>query len=236
MSSSALASLCSDFFAGCIYDLSIFSHPSGCPSTRVVDGLPVEMIIEPLRAEGGSAYCKRMRRRGEWGTAAEILALSAVLRRPITVYRRENGTDSFAVMASYSRPGEPTEEALNPLPLTILYANDSHYMALLPRDDWVQSFLSSSATRTSCTATTSTSSAASAAAGRDRCRPSSKLAKLPRARGRKTPQQIVDGPETPRPAQPRGAQPSYPPWGDRARGSPAQPSRAQPSQCKNSTA
>ena len=118
-------------------------HLTGCPSKEVVDGLPVAMIVEPLGNEDGCGYCQRMRQPGQWGTAAEILALSAVLRRRITVYRRDGGGE-FAVMAEYRPQGTAKiGRESDQLPsLALLYVNGAHYMALLPRDnDWVQSFL-----------------------------------------------------------------------------------------------
>ena len=71
--------------------------PRGKPDTsRLFGGLPVSVLVEPLGGEGGAGYCSRMRRRGEWGTTAEILALTAVLDRPIRVYT-EFGPELYGI-------------------------------------------------------------------------------------------------------------------------------------------
>jgi hypothetical protein len=58
-----------------------------CSSGDVsLGGLPANLIIEPLGGEGEVGYCRRMRRSGEWGSTAELLALTRVLSRPIRVH------------------------------------------------------------------------------------------------------------------------------------------------------
>ena len=85
--------------------------------------MPVGLIIEPRPGEGGRGYCARLRRDGEWGSAAEILALTRVLGCPITVYRRGVGGGPPVPLDSYG-----PAEAGPPVP--IIYVNASHYMAL----------------------------------------------------------------------------------------------------------
>jgi hypothetical protein len=124
-----------------------FLCPGGKPSQATLHGLPIEFVMEPRRGEGGCGYCRRMRRQGEWGSAAEILALTRALRRPVTVYVRLPGgvagahkrAPRFAVMDTYGREVQSEERELagssrgpQGTPLSILYVSDVHYMALLP--------------------------------------------------------------------------------------------------------
>jgi len=61
--------------------------PTGVPDGALtLGGLPVDLLIELQPGEDGRGYCSRLRRRGEWGSTAEILALSHVLGRPISVH------------------------------------------------------------------------------------------------------------------------------------------------------
>lgn len=62
-----------------------------CPAGAIdaelmMGGLPATLIIEPRSGEDGAAYCKRLRKDGEWGSTAEVLALSHVLERSIRVH------------------------------------------------------------------------------------------------------------------------------------------------------
>ena len=54
------------------------------------EGVPCSLLIEPLQGETPSGYCQRLRQAGQWGSAAEIMALSVHLKRPITVRTRES--------------------------------------------------------------------------------------------------------------------------------------------------
>jgi hypothetical protein len=95
--------------------------PGGAPSHAITEeGLPVSMVMEPLRGENGMGYCRRMRRDGQWGTAAELWALSQELARPIHVWKRGEQKP----IASYG------QDKSGP-PLAVCYVNDSHYMAVL---------------------------------------------------------------------------------------------------------
>lgn len=61
--------------------------PSGVPDPELtLGGLPASLLIEPLNGEDEAGYCQRLRRSGQWGSTAEILALTRVLKRPINVY------------------------------------------------------------------------------------------------------------------------------------------------------
>ena len=61
--------------------------PHGRPSTELeFGGLPAVLVVEPLGGEDGAGYCERMARPGEWGSIAELLALTRVLGRPIRVH------------------------------------------------------------------------------------------------------------------------------------------------------
>mmetsp|Transcript_62299 Transcript_62299/g.103598 ORF Transcript_62299/g.103598 Transcript_62299/m.103598 type:complete len:327 (-) Transcript_62299:158-1138(-) len=92
--------------------------PAGMPDEGLqLGGLPVPLLIEPLGSEGITGYCRRMREPGQWGSTAEVLALSRVLQRPIRVHT------SFSV-ETYSAD----EKAANK-PLSVCYEN-SHYQAV----------------------------------------------------------------------------------------------------------
>ena len=61
--------------------------PNGVPDENiVVGGLPAPLLVEPMGGEGGKGYCERMRTSGEWGSTAEVVALTRVLGRPIRVH------------------------------------------------------------------------------------------------------------------------------------------------------
>ena len=91
--------------------------PSGVPDPELsIGGLPVSLLIEPLGGESEASYCTRLRQGGQWGSTAEVLALTKVLQRPIRVHT------SFGVEA-YG------EEAKLP-PLAVHYENH-HYRAVV---------------------------------------------------------------------------------------------------------
>lgn len=98
-----------------------------CPTDDGVDpelimsGLPASLIIEPLHGEDEPGYCRRMRRDGQWGSTAEILALSRVLRREIHVHAAF-GVENY---------GTDEGESSGLLPLAIHFANQ-HYRAVTP--------------------------------------------------------------------------------------------------------
>ena len=61
--------------------------PNGAPDPELsIGGLPASLLIEPLGGEGEAGYCERMRKAGEWGSTAELLALTRVLKRAIRVH------------------------------------------------------------------------------------------------------------------------------------------------------
>ena len=111
-----------------------FLCPDGKPSGEALHGVPIDLIIEPRWFEDGCGYCARMRRDGQWGSAAEILALTRVLNRPITVYHRQDGRlrpleEYGSDIAQQAMIKTPTIKS----PLSVLYVSSVHYMALLPR-------------------------------------------------------------------------------------------------------
>ena len=106
-----------------------FLCPNGKPSEELLDGVPIELILWPRGNEGVCGYCARMRMDGEWGTAAEILALTRELNRPITVYHRQGGR--IQLLQDYG--SELAEDSKVKSPLSILYVGELHYMALIPR-------------------------------------------------------------------------------------------------------
>ncbi len=101
-----------------------FLCPGGCPSKDSIEGLPIEFVIEPRQNEDGCGYCRRLRESGEWGGAAEIVALSNVLRRAISVHHQPP-LGSIKHMARYGESETGTE-------LRVLYVGSSHYMAVIP--------------------------------------------------------------------------------------------------------
>lgn len=98
--------------------------PGGQPSEDEINGFPIAMVMEPAPGEDGCAYCARMRRDGQWGSAAEILALTKVLRSPIAVYHTPAGATEPQEMDTYG-----ADEA-GPR-LAILYLHGTHYSALI---------------------------------------------------------------------------------------------------------
>jgi hypothetical protein len=104
--------------------------------------------MEPRGNEDGCGYCKRLRQKGQWGSAAEILALSRVLGRAISVHERErpSGT-SLKLVAKY---GEDTRKGGKEA-LRLLYVGNAHYMAIVQEgrlsqqsyegNEWADDFL-----------------------------------------------------------------------------------------------
>ena len=91
--------------------------PNGAPDPALeISGLPVSLLMEPLGGETEADYCQRLANPGEWGSTAEILALTRVLSRPIRVHT------AFGGVEEYGQPGEGA-------PLSIHFAND-HYRAV----------------------------------------------------------------------------------------------------------
>jgi hypothetical protein len=104
-----------------------FLCPGGCPSKDSIEGLPIEFVIEPRENENedGCGYCRRLRKRGEWAGAAEIVALSNVLRRSISVHQ-QSPLGSLKPIARYG--GGESEAGTE---LRVLYVGNSHYMAVM---------------------------------------------------------------------------------------------------------
>jgi hypothetical protein len=120
-----------------------FLCPGGCPSSERMEGLPLALVIEPSDNEDGCGYCKRLRESGQWGSAAEIVALSIVLGRSISVHRRSNHQGSIELMATY---GENQKSSKKGTELRVLYVGNSHYMAVVSLakngvEEWVDDFL-----------------------------------------------------------------------------------------------
>lgn len=99
--------------------------PNGCPSEDEINGFPIAMIMEPALGEDGCGYCARLRRDGQWGSAAEILALTKVLHSPIAVFHTPSGATEPQEMDTYG-----ADE--NGPSLAILYLHGTHYNALVP--------------------------------------------------------------------------------------------------------
>lgn len=94
--------------------------PNGEPDPELTLGeLPVSLLIEPLNGESERQYCRRMRRLGEWGSTAELLALTHVLKRPIEVHTAF-GKDADVYGAD--------SDSATRIPLSIHFEN-SHYRA-----------------------------------------------------------------------------------------------------------
>ena len=79
--------------------------PDGTPSQADYNGIPLSLTIEPIGGESGRGYCARLRQDSQWGSAAEILALSMSLQCPIVVYHRVQGSQ-MVVLDTYGR-GQP---------------------------------------------------------------------------------------------------------------------------------
>ena len=101
--------------------------PGGQPSEDEINGFPLALVMEPAAGEDGCGYCARMRRDGQWGSAAEILALTKVLHSPIAVYHRPAGaaTSPPEEMDTYGADEDGPR-------LAILYLHGTHYNALIP--------------------------------------------------------------------------------------------------------
>ena len=93
--------------------------PHGSPDPELsLGGLPAPLLIEPRGGESESGYCRRLRTAGEWGSTAELLALTRVLRRPIRV------CTSFGMTETYG----DSEAAEGTQPLCVHY-DSGHYQA-----------------------------------------------------------------------------------------------------------
>ena len=96
--------------------------PAGTPDPDLaIGGLPASLLIEPLGGENEAGYCKRMRQSGEWGSTAEILALTRLLNRPIRVHT-SFGVDEYG-----------TEH--NGAPAIAVHFENSHYRAVSKVND-----------------------------------------------------------------------------------------------------
>ena len=103
--------------------------PSGLPDPELILGeLPASLVIEPLRGEGERGYCTRMRQPGQWGSTAEILALTIILARPIRVYT------PFGLEVYGSEKVDEETRGQHRRPLAIHFAND-HYRAVTAVED-----------------------------------------------------------------------------------------------------
>ena len=92
--------------------------PAGSPDPELVlGGLPAELVMEPRSGEDAIGYCKRMRQPGEWGSTAELMALTRVLGRPIRVHT-EFSVETYGAEQPSAKP-----------PLSVHFA-DSHYRAV----------------------------------------------------------------------------------------------------------
>ena len=99
--------------------------PGGQPSEDEINGFPLALIMEPAAGEDGCGYCARMRRDGQWGSAAEILALTKVLHSPIAVYHRPARATQPQELDTYGADEDGPR-------LAILYLHGTHYNALIP--------------------------------------------------------------------------------------------------------
>ena len=90
--------------------------PQGVPDPElVIGGVPASLLVEPLGGETEQNYCSRMRKPGQWGSTAEILALTRVLKRAIHVHA------SFGVQV-YG--------ADETMPAIAVHFKDHHYTAV----------------------------------------------------------------------------------------------------------
>ena len=119
--------------------------PTGIPDAELILGdLPASLLIEPLGGESEATYCQRMRQPGEWGSTAELLALTRVLARPIKVYTsfgaetygsEEAGARSLAIhfesshYRAVTEPEEPMPE--EPAPAACAVSEDESTIASL---------------------------------------------------------------------------------------------------------
>ena len=117
--------------------LDVICTPQGVPDPDLTLGeLPITLLIEPRSGEDGTGYCRwfscpriplgwssdllslasrRMRRQGEWGSTAELLALTQVLGRQIRVHT-PFGVETYGADQ-------------NTFPLAVKY-EDPHYQAI----------------------------------------------------------------------------------------------------------
>lgn len=131
--------------------------PEGSPAQKPLPGqnIPPALLIETMNEETPDTYCKRLRVKGQWGSAAEIAALSVVLNRTIEVYSPGSSGEIPGVLiqrfelhkdkcgcTSVSTPVKkehawPRQQKSIDIscshrePLTILYSESAHYSALL---------------------------------------------------------------------------------------------------------
>ena len=105
--------------------------PNGIPDENLILGeLPAALLMEPLYGEGEAGYCQRMRQRGEWGTSAEVVALTRVLMRPIHVYTSFGAAPQIYGADEAVPSPQHLNELVLPRPLTIFYdAGANHYQA-----------------------------------------------------------------------------------------------------------
>jgi len=108
--------------------------PNGEPTEEpfTADGLPASLLIEPLQMETPSEYCARLRKNGQWGSAAEIMAMSFYLGKPITVHTKKNNAypvlQKFGINESQDKKDKEEEIADT---LHILYTGSNHYSAMV---------------------------------------------------------------------------------------------------------
>lgn len=106
--------------------------PAGSPDPDLIlGGLPADLVIDPRPGETGAAYCRRMRHQGQWGSTAEILALTRVLQRPITVHAAF-GPETYgeSERSVYSVDGAGPGAVDGHAPLAVHFEN-GHYRAVL---------------------------------------------------------------------------------------------------------
>ena len=78
--------------------------PGGVPSTEPLKGqdIPPSLLIETLPGESPRGYCKRLRQKGQWGSAAELAALAVVLDRQINVFVKDDSAAGLGAPYSNS--------------------------------------------------------------------------------------------------------------------------------------
>ena len=70
--------------------------PTGTPDPELaLGGLPVTLLIEPAAGENEAGYCRRLRQPGQWGSTTEILALTKLLGRPVTVHTEFGAPETY---------------------------------------------------------------------------------------------------------------------------------------------
>ena len=106
--------------------------PHGSPDPELsFGGVPVPLLIEPRDGESESGYCRRLRTAGEWGSTAELLALTRVLRRPIRVCT-PFGTEMYGEGEGKPEGEGEAAEGTPPAPLCAHY-DAGHYQAATER-------------------------------------------------------------------------------------------------------